>query len=162
MQPPSLPETSTVSYQVPRDVLVRIWWRRVLLRPRILGGMAVLAAVAAFCFVARGGAEYAGGVLLIFLVMTPINTYRAVAKAVDGNSQHTDPKTLEFSSTRLVVTGPNWKSELPWTTFHGFSEDNAYFYLHLSSNGLASVVPKNAFAPDQQQRFREYAKTRNT
>lgn len=106
--------------------------------------------------------EYAGFVLVIFLGMAPINIYRAVAKAVAGNSQYTDAKTLEFSSARLVVIGPNWRSELPWTTFRGFSEDATYFYLHLSDNGLASVIPKSSFTGESQAKFREYATARYT
>jgi len=116
--------------------------------------------IAAFCFVVRGGMEYAGFLLLIFIVLTPVNDYRAVARTVDGNSQYTDPKTLEFSSSRLIVTGPDWKSELPWRTFKGFSEDPTYFYLHLSNNGLASVIPKSSFTSESQQKFREYATAR--
>jgi hypothetical protein len=162
MQPPPLLEPLKVSYRVPRDVLVRIWWRRMFVRPRILGAMTAMLAVAIFCFFARGRMEYAGLVLVLFLAMTPINIYRAVAKAVDGNSQYTDPKTVEFSSERLVVVGPNWKSDLPWTTFRGFSEDATYFYLHLSDNGLASVIPKSSFTGDSQAKFREYATARYT
>ncbi len=102
--------------------------------------------------------QSAGFVLLALFILSPINIYRVLAKAVDGNSQFTDPKTLEFSSTRLVITGPNWKSELSWTTFRGFSEDATYFYLHLSDNRIVSVIPKSAFTPESQQKFREYAK----
>ncbi len=161
MQPP-LPETLKVSYQVPRDVLVSIWWKRMFFRPRILGAMTAMLAIAIFCFVVGDGLQYAGLVLMIFLAMTPINIYRAVAKAVASNSQYTDPKTVEFASERVLVTGPNWRSELPWTTFRGFSEDETYFYLHLSDNGLASVIPKSSFAAESQQKFRELAKGRYT
>lgn len=97
--------------------------------------------------------------LISAVVLTPINLYRALAKAIDGNPEYTDQKTLEFSSSRLVFIGPNWRSELPWTTFRGFSEDELYFYLHLSDNGLASVLPKSAFTAEQQGQFRQYAKS---
>src|SRR6266852_3044612 len=73
-------------------------------------------------------------------------------------SFQTGSKTLEFSSSRLITTGPNWKSELPWTTFRGFSVVATYFYHKLSDNGIASVLPKSAFTPESQQLFREYAK----
>jgi hypothetical protein len=46
---------------------------------------------------------------------------------------------------------------LPWTTFKGFSEDPTYFYLHLTDTGFASIIPKTAFTPESQQKFREYA-----
>lgn len=109
----------------------------------------------------RQGMESLGVVLLAFLFMMPIAHYRVLAKAVDSNSQLTDSKTLEFSSTQVVVIGPNWRGEMPLTRFRGFSEDDTYFYLHLSDNGYASVIPKGAFSSEQQQRFRQYAQTRN-
>lgn len=90
-------------------------------------------------------------------LLTPFLLYRNIAKAIDGNAQFTDPKALEFNEAKLNVTGPNWKSELPWTMFRGFSEDSEYFYMHLSDNGLDSVLPKGAFTSEQQQRFREIA-----
>jgi len=158
MQPPPVPEALKISYQMPRNVLIRIWWRRMILRPRVIAGMTIMLAGAIFFFVIRAGIQSAGFVILALLIMTPINFYRVLAKAVDGNSQYTDPKTLEFSSSRLITTGPNWKSELPWTTFRGFSEDATYFYLHLSDNGIASVIPKSPFTPELEQKFREYAK----
>jgi len=158
MQPPPVPETLKISYQMPRNVLIRIWWKRMIFRPRVIAGMTIILAGATFFFVIRAGMQSAGFVLLALLIFSPINIYRVLAKAVDGNTQFTDPKTLEFSSSRLVITGPNWKSELPWTTFRGFSEDATYFYLHLSDKALASVIPKNAFTPELEQKFREYAK----
>src|SRR5258707_15194975 len=116
MEPPPVPETLRISYQMPRDVLIRIWWKRMILRPRIIGGMTIMLAGATFFFEIRAGMQSAGFVFFALFIFSPINIYRVLAKAVDGNSQHTDPKTLEFSSTRLVITVPNWKSELPWTT----------------------------------------------
>jgi hypothetical protein len=104
---------------------------------------------------------FVGLIFLSFLVFLPIAQYRVIAKAVDNDRMLTDPRTLEFSPTQLVVAGPNWRTEMPWTRFRGFSEDAAYFYLHLSDNGIASVLPKSAFSAEQQERFREYAQTRN-
>ncbi len=159
MEPPPVQETLKISYQMPRNVLIRIWWKRMILRPLAIAEMTImLAAVATFCFVIRAGIQSAGFVILALLIMTPISIYRVLAKVVDGNSQHTDPQTLEFTSSRLIITGPNWKIELPRTTFRGFSEDATYFYLRLSDNGIASVVPKSAFTPESQQKFRDYAK----
>jgi hypothetical protein len=107
------------------------------------------------------GAQYVGLAFLLFIIFMPIAQYRVLAKAVDHDRMLTDPKTLEFGSSQLVLTGPNWKSEMPWTRFRGFSEDATYFYLHLSDNGIASVIPKSAFSSEQQERFRQYAQTQN-
>lgn len=161
MQPPPIPESSSITYQMPRDVLIRIWWRRMMLRPRILIWLSFDIVLAIACFILGGGAEIAAYFLLGVAIAGPVAIYRGLAKAIDTDPAWTDLKTLEFGSSRLVSTGPNWKNEIPWTRFQGFSEDPAYFYLHIADNGLASVIPKNAFTPDQQQSFREYAKTRN-
>lgn len=161
MQPP-LPDTEKVSYHVPRDILIRIWWRRTTLRPRRLILTALLLLSSLACFLMWLGMEYVGLALLLFSIFIPIAQYRVLAKAVDQNRMLTDPKTLEFGSSKLVLTGPNWKSEMPWTRFIGFSEDATYFYLHLSENGIASVIPKNAFSSAQQDRFRQYAQPRTT
>src|SRR5712692_10041256 len=94
MQPPPVPEALKISYQMPRNVLIRIWWKRMMLRPRVIAGMTIMLAGAIFFFVIRAGIQSAGFVILALLIMTPINVYRVLAKAVDGNSQFTDPKTL--------------------------------------------------------------------
>lgn len=132
-----------------------------MLRPRRLIATVLLVALFIGGLLAGGGMEYVGWVALGALIMTPINLYRVLVRTVENNKQLIDPRTVEFNSTRLVVTGPDWKNEMAWTRFLGFSEDASYFYLHLSDNGLASVVPKSAFTPEQEQIFREYARTRN-
>ncbi len=161
MQAPPLPSTQKVSYQVPRDVLTRILWRRMMLRPRrLLFSAVILLAGVSFFFIWPDDL-LVGLIFLMFLVFMPIAQYRAIAKAVGNDRTWTDPKTLEFGSPQLVLTGPDWKSEMPWSRFIGFSEDAAYFYLHLSDSGVASVIPKSAFSAEQQQLFRQYAQTRN-
>jgi hypothetical protein len=161
MQPAPLPDTQRINYQVPRDVLIRIWWRRMMLRPRRLLLSAIILFVGISLFFLYPDDLFVGLILLSLLVFMPVAQYRVIAKAVDNDRMLTDPKTLEFSPAQLVVTGPNWKCELPWTRFLGFSEDANYFYLHLSDNGIASVIPKSAFSGEQQQRFRECAQKRN-
>jgi len=168
--PTPIPESSTITYQVPRDVLVRIWWRRMVCRPRLLIGMTIFAVMGIGCIMMRlfaggdTGFLYCGSGLLFLIIVAPLNIYRVLAKAVDDNAQFTDRKVVEFSQTKLIITGPNWKSELPWSHFLGFTEDANYVYMPLSKNGIASVVPKSAFTPDQLESFRVYAKagTRNS
>lgn len=159
MQAPPFLESSSITYQIPRNVLIRIWWRRMMFRPRLMILTSILIILGITCLILGNGSEIVGYFLIVFAIVAPFNIYRAVSKAIDDNSQWTDRKTLDFSPSRLVATGPSWKSELPWTHFKGFSEDDDYFYLHLSNNGLASVVPKSAFTSEQQQRFRQCAST---
>jgi YcxB-like protein len=161
MQAPPLRSAQKISYHVSRDVLTRILWRRMMLRPRRLLFSAVILLVGVSFFFIWPDDLFVGLIFLLFLVFMPIAQYRAIAKAVGNDRTWTDPKTLEFGSSQLVLTGPDWKSEMPWSRFIGFSEDVAYFYLHLSDSGVASVIPKSAFSAEQQQLFRQYAQTRN-
>ena len=132
-----------------------------ILRPRRLIFTALILLFSIACFFMGPSVEFVGFILLGILISMPIVLYRVISKAIDNDKTLTDPKTLEFSSSQLVLTGPDWKSEMPWTRFKGFSEDVAYFYLHLSDNGIASVIPKSVFSAEQQQLFRQYAQTQN-
>ena len=132
-----------------------------MLRPRRVIATLIVLSAAVLCFVFRNGAEYAGMLLLVWLIMMPISLYLVLAKTVRNQKEFTDPKTVDFNSSRIVASGPDWKTEVPWTKYLGFSEDATYFYMHLSDSGLAAVVPKSAFTPEQEQKFREYATKRN-
>jgi hypothetical protein len=107
MQSPPLLDTQKVSYQVSRDILIRIWWRRMMLRPRRLLFSAVILLVGVSFFFLYPDDMFVGVIFLMFLVFMPIAQYRAIAKAVDNDRILTDPKTLEFGSSQLVLTGPD-------------------------------------------------------
>jgi hypothetical protein len=150
----------TVSYQIPRGLLVGILFRRMFFRARRLRFVGLLLLAAALFYFAGRGAEYLAYACIGFIFLSPWILYRAIARAIDQNSQFTDPKTLTFSPAGLLVVGPNYKSELDWSMFKAFSENDANFYLHLTDTGFDSVIPKSAFTPAQQEEFRQYAKTR--
>ena len=128
-----------------------------MLRPLHLIRMAVLGVVGVFFLFIRDGTEYVGLAFLVWLVISPIILYRALAKAVDNQKALTGPRTVDFSASRIITSGPDWKTEVTWTHYKGFSEDATYYYMHLSDNGLAAIVPKSALTLEQQQKFREYA-----
>ena len=111
-----------------------------MLRPRRLLFSAAILLIGISFFVIWPDDLLVGAIFLMFLIFMPIAQYRAIAKAVGHDKTWADLKTLEFGSSQLVLTGPDWKSEMPWSRFIGFSEDAAYFYLHLSDNGVASVI----------------------
>lgn len=159
--PPPLLDLQTISYQMPGDVLVRILFRRLMSRSLMVGILFIYVIFAIICLKSGGGAEIVAYFLLCLAIAKPIGVYLAVTRVIRNDSQLTDPKTVEFGPSRIVVTGPNWKNEMPWTRFKGFSEDSAYFYLHLSKVGMASIVPKSAFTMEQLQLFRQYGKTLN-
>ncbi len=98
-----------------------------MLRPRRLFLSAFIFLVSIGCLFLWPAERFLGLIFLLFLVFLPIIQYRGIAKAIDSDRIWTDPKTLEFSPSQLQFTGPNWKSEWPWTRYTGFSEDDAYF-----------------------------------
>lgn len=130
-----------------------------IFRPRRLVSVGVLLVIAVLLLVGGGDRGYFSIFIFVFCALFPILLYQKLGRAVDSNSQLTDRKTVEFSPSRLLVIGPDWRSEMPWTKFRGFSEDADYFYLHLSEDGHASVIPKSAFTSEQQEKFRQYAKS---
>src|SRR5437868_8428887 len=117
MEPPPFYESSSVNYTIPRDVLLRILWRRIIFRTRHLVRTGVMLLCGIFFLVNGHGYKYFGVFLLGLCVLFPIMLYRKLGRIIDLNSQFTDPKTVEFSQSRLIVVGPNWKSEMPWTRF---------------------------------------------
>lgn len=157
MKPPPLPESFRVTFQIPREVLVRILWRRVMQRRHIfiVSGLCIL--LAGLCIFIGGSTAVAGCFLLVFALVRPFAVYLAIARGVGNHPQLTDPKTVDFSQAGIVASGSNWRTELPWTMYKGFSEDGSYFFLHISDNGMASVLPKSAFTAQQQSKFREFA-----
>jgi hypothetical protein len=159
--PPITPQT--ISYQLPRDVLIRVLFRRMLFRPNRIRKMALFLVAAILFYFASDQRDlhYVAFALFLVVLFLPLGLYRGIAKAIDQNSQFTDPKTVIFSPAGLVVAGPNYKSELAWTIFKGFSEDDTYFYLHLTESGFDSFVPKGAFTTEQQDEFRRYANSRS-
>jgi len=158
MESPGDQQTLTITYQNQRDVVIRVWRRRVLLRPRmVIAWSAVLSCGVALIVIGKG--FLIGGIIGVCLVaLMPFIMHRALARAVDSDPSWTDLKTVEFSETGIISNGPNWKSELPWARFLSFSEDNQFFYLDVDKNGIAAIIPKAAMTAEQQNQFREFAK----
>ncbi len=147
-------ESATITYQIPEDVTARVVCRRILLRPRFLlsvGALIVLSLVAVVVGLALGnGVQYAGYVGLIYALSKPLVMPRVIARLVRSHRQLTDEKRVTFASSGISAAGPDWKTELPWSHFRGWSEDDSYFYLLIADNGLASLLPKSAMTPEQQ------------
>jgi hypothetical protein len=113
---------------------------------------------AAICFLFGQGLQYAGILLAFFACMIPLNVYRWASMNASSNPQFTVPMSAEFTAERIVFTGPDWRSEVPWSRFNGFTEDKEYYYLHLLKIGFFAIpIPKSAFPEDSAQRFRQYA-----
>jgi len=162
MQPPPVIESDKVTYQISRDFLIQNSFRRLMLQPRMLISMGVLIVVSIMGFLLRDEMEWLSVFCISYVIIKPIITYRTIAKTIDGNSQFTEPKTLDFGPAHFYVIGSGWRMEMTWRQFKRFSEDRDNFYLAQSDTGLASVLPKSAFTPVQQQKFRQYAQTRTT
>ena len=77
-----------------------------MFRPRRLASMAALLVCGMFLLAFDRGSQSIGIFLFVLCVLLPIFLYRGLGRVVDGNSQLTDPKTVEFGQSRLVVVGP--------------------------------------------------------
>jgi hypothetical protein len=149
----------TLPYQVARGALIWTWWKRIVFSPRTLIALSLWLVMAVGCLFLPGDFRFFAVLPALFFLLAPFNVYQLYAKAVDGEPQLTDEKTLEFSRTRLAFTGPDWRNEMTWKRFKRLSEDPDYFFLDLRHNSLAVVIPKGAFTPELEQSFRECAKS---
>src|SRR5882672_2838465 len=103
MQSPSTQQTYTIRYQLPRDVLLRIWWKRMLWRRPALFIVCVVLFILCLSFylvLHRDDGLYMAAIVTGICLLRPLIIYRTLAKAIDGNAQFTDPKTLEFSEAK--------------------------------------------------------------
>jgi hypothetical protein len=150
-------ETWSITYQLARSELVRKWWRWSMLRASMLVAMAAALTVAVASLTFGGGVPISAFLLAIAIAL-PFGTRKAVANAVDANPMLTDQKTVEFSPSRIVATGTDWKIETPWSLFGRCSEDAEFFYLQQTRSTPPSLFPKRAFTAEQIVSFREYAK----
>jgi len=152
----------TLSYQLPRDVLVRTLWLR-MLRTRRIALIAIVFLLVAIGTIVTGGASwYLGYFALAYLVFMPFSLWRSIARAIDNNPHQTDRKTATFTSRRIIISGTDWRTELPWSAFNGFSEDSRFLYFHTPPAGWASLVPKSALSADQQEALRDLARANVT
>jgi hypothetical protein len=153
-------EQETITYQVPRDELVRVLFRRMLLSPRRIRSNALFLVAAVLFYFSYPQLRVLSYAIVVVMILLPFALRRGIARAIDQNPQFTDLKTLTFGPEGILLVGPNYKSEMAWNMFRGFSEDSSYFYLHLTDAGFDSVLPKSAFTPPQQELFRKLAPRR--
>ena len=132
-----------------------------MLSPRALVALSIWVVIGVVCMFLPSELRFLIVLPVVFLLLAPLNVYQLYAKTVDSEPQLTDKRTLEFSLSRIVFIGPDWKNEMTWKRFKGFSEDAEYFFLHLRHSVLVAIIPKDAFTQEQQQIFREYAGNRN-
>jgi hypothetical protein len=147
----------TVTYQIPRGVLVRVLTRRMLFRPARVRQMIWSLVAAGALYLAGGQVRILSVVPIMALLYLPCMLSRTLGKAIDQNPKFTDPATVTFGPEGVISVGPNYKTEQKWSAFNGFSEDGEYFFFSFSDSGFASMVPKSALTVEQQGALRRYA-----
>jgi len=148
-----------IRYVVPRDVLRRIYWRRLMKRPSriVLMFLLVVLGMNVLTRVPDDPWRIFGFMCILLCLFGPTALWIQLGRAIDANPHLTDEKSLEFNERRVIASGADWRNELAWTRFKGLSEDAAYFYLELPTPGLATVIPKRAMNDSQQAAFRRAA-----
>ena len=152
--------THTASYQIPRDVLIRLTLSLGFSRLRIIClvfGFLVIAASLYF-----NGAGTASFVFILLGISFPLLRYWTAIRIVD-NRNLALPTTLSFGPAGIVLGGSNYRIESAWIRFKAFSEDANYLYLCNTKGSRlpAVVVPKAALSAQQQEKFRRYGSALN-
>ncbi|HEX4584795.1 MAG TPA: YcxB family protein [Burkholderiaceae bacterium] len=156
MTPAQSPDSATITFQLPRDELVRTLWRRVVSRPRYLQSMGLFFALALIAMSAGPRSFYVGLLLFFYVLARPWAARQAIARNVDANTMLTDERTVEFGPAGISAAGPDWKTSVPWRYFKVWSEDDRNFYLEVGVVGLASIIPKRVMTDQQRQLLRMY------
>jgi uncharacterized membrane protein YfcA len=148
--------SSVIKYQCSRKELIVISWKRTMLSPRTILALTIWALIGAGCLLyLPDNIRGLGLAPLVLALIAPLNVYQLYAKSVDSDPANTEPKTLEFKPTLIVITGSNWKSEFQWSRFKKFSEDKNYFLLFVTIGGHPLLIPKRAFTNEQLADFRK-------
>jgi hypothetical protein len=145
-----MPDSVVIQFELPRDEVVHVLWRRMVLRPQLLWSLAFFLLTALLCFLAGEQFALAGALLVLYVVSRPWVLYRVISRLVQRAVIFQGPKTVEFDAAGVVATGADWQTRYPWRHFQSWSEDPLYFYLYVTDSGVASLVPKRAMDALQQ------------
>src|SRR3954469_22761454 len=106
----------TISYEVPREVLRRVWFLRASFRYHRVRTMVFLLVAATLFYFGTDIREFHYLAFAIYAVALHKHwvLYRGLT-AIAWASGLRGPRTLSFSPAGLVITGPNYKSEIAWT-----------------------------------------------
>jgi hypothetical protein len=148
------PSMGTTRYQVPRDELVRTYWRRVVRRPQYLLSVGFFLALALLALAAGGPMLYTGALLLIYALTRPVVICRMLARAVDRNAMLTSERTVAFDRSGITAAGADWQTQLSWAHFASWTEDARTFYLETGVTTMASPIPKPAMSAEQHAQLR--------
>jgi hypothetical protein len=90
------------------------------------------------------------GVVLIFLPdLTLIRAVRRQTRLTPG------PTTIEINDERLRSSNPMATGEFAWSAVERVAESNEFWFLRLVSRQTI-ILPKQHFAPDQQNALRGF------
>lgn len=149
-------ESGPIVFQIPRDEQVKTLWKRMVLQRRYLQSLGLYLILSALLWVAGPSFLSAAVVVLIYPLTRPWVIYRVISRAVAQHPMLHERKTLEFNADGVTVSGTDWRNSRSWRHFKGWQEDPRYFYLEISSYGVASIIPKLAMSSQQQELLRGY------
>jgi hypothetical protein len=152
-------ETARITFEIAKPELRRVMWRRVVTRSRYLQSIGLFLLLALAALLVGGAWTSAGCLLLLYALVRPFVMWDVVTRAINRSITLDGPRTVEYGPAGLVASGSDWKTEVPWRHFKGWSEDATYFFLDTTESGVASVIPKQAMNGAQQDLMRRYLAT---
>src|SRR4051812_27257153 len=105
--PPAVAETFTIRYHITRNVLLGIWWRRLLLRPiRLCFDAVIMLIVGVITYPCFGDfGLYLAGFLLLCHVALPSSHGLRLGKLLAEPPRVVEPKTAESWPSQLIISG---------------------------------------------------------
>ena len=95
-----------------------------------------------------------GLVPFVVMICLPLFVFHQFNKSAKANPDlFTSEKILSIDKDGIKVKSPNISSNINWSFFNKWSENNEYIFLQ-SGNSLPSIIPKRAFTNEQLTEFK--------
>ena len=110
-------------------------------------------AVQLFQAVAYG--EYQADFMLLLPLLLPFVLTWAIRKGFRRSADLQGPHRFTFSDEAVDIDGPSGQTHLKWQAFNQWVETKNLFVLKETVGLTYKIIPKRAFQPEQEARFRE-------
>ncbi len=155
----TMQEPFDLTFEIDPATLAAVLRRRLFAGSRFLIMLAlILALVVWLGFTA--GVVFAMAFGSVLLILLGVRWWMAPGQWLRSQPHLCERRTIHVSSERLGLSTETVKSEVPWTYFLCWCETSEYFMLDLTRSGFCSVIPKSAMTRDQEETFREWAKSK--
>jgi len=158
MPPPPLVTADVVHYQMTPQQILGQWMRLHAFRPGKIVPFVVLLFCGFILLLTQGPGAFYGWVCLAAPFVMTAFLYRAFKRIIAQRPEMTEPRSISFDQSGVVITSSTTRLEYAWSRFRKFTENKDHYHLHIDTLGTAATVPKAAFTPGQRDQFLSFTR----